>query len=220
MAQITSLFWWAGLALLGLLAVVALALLLRFGNLWLQAIASGARVSLARLLAMSLRQIDVKQIIRARIMGAQAGLWAREGGDRPTGLLEAHYLANGNVMRVMQAIIAAQRAGIDLDFDRAAAIDLAGRDVLEAVQTSVYPKVIDCPDPTYLGKAFLSAVSRDGIELRVHARVTVRTKPSWSEAPPNRRLSRVLAKGSSKPSAKQRRTISSWKGRIGSPKRS
>ena len=85
------------------------------------------------------------------------------------------YLAGGNVMNVIQAIIAAQRAGIDLGFDRAAAIDLAGRDVADAVKTSVYPKVIDCPDSRRSGKSTLSAIAKDGVELRVRTRVTVRT---------------------------------------------
>jgi uncharacterized protein YqfA (UPF0365 family) len=89
--------------------------------------------------------------------------------------LEAHYLAGGNVMNVIHAIIAAHRAGIDLDFDRAAAIDLAGRDVLDAVRTSVHPKVIDCPDPRRSGKTTLSAIAKNGVELRIRARVTVRT---------------------------------------------
>jgi uncharacterized protein YqfA (UPF0365 family) len=99
--------------------------------------------------------------------------------NRRTGIstsrLEAHYLAGGNIMNVMRAIIAAHRANIDLDFDRAAAIDLAGRDVLDAVQTSVYPKVIDCPDPQRSGKNTLSAIAKDGVELKIRARVTVRT---------------------------------------------
>ncbi|HEY2894626.1 MAG TPA: flotillin-like FloA family protein, partial [Pirellulales bacterium] len=85
------------------------------------------------------------------------------------------YLAGGRVQNVISAIIAAHRADIDLDFDRAAAIDLAGRDVLEAVRTSVYPKVIDCPDPTVSKKSHLSAVAKNGVELRIRARVTVRT---------------------------------------------
>jgi uncharacterized protein YqfA (UPF0365 family) len=92
-----------------------------------------------------------------------------------TGHLEAHYLAGGDVMRVIRAIIAAQRARIDLDFDRAAAIDLAGRDVFDAVKTSVDPKVIDCPDPQRSGKNFLSAIAKNGVELKIRARVTVRT---------------------------------------------
>jgi uncharacterized protein YqfA (UPF0365 family) len=101
------------------------------------------------------------------------------GTDPHTGIttkrLEAHYLAGGDVPRVINAIIAAQRADIDLDFDRAAAIDLAGRDVLDAVRTSVYPKVIDCPDPEKSPRATLSAVAKNGVELKIRARVTVRT---------------------------------------------
>jgi len=108
-------------------------------------------------------------------MAMQAGI----GPERETGIstrrLEAHYLAGGNVPHVIRAIIAAQRADIDLDFDRASAIDLAGRDVLDAVQTSVYPKVIDCPDPQRSQKNTLSAIAKNGVELKVRARVTVRT---------------------------------------------
>jgi uncharacterized protein YqfA (UPF0365 family) len=108
-------------------------------------------------------------------MAAQAGLDITSRNGILTQRLEAHYLAGGNVMKVIQAIIAAHRAGIDLDFDRAAAIDLAGRDVQDAVRTSVHPKVIDCPDPRRSGKTTLSAIARDGVELRVRTRVTVRT---------------------------------------------
>ena len=108
-------------------------------------------------------------------MAMQAGV----GTDPDTGIttrrLEAHYLAGGDVPRVINAIIAAHRADIDLDFDRAAAIDLAGRDVLDAVRTSVHPKVIDCPDPEKSGRTTLSAVARNGVELKIRARVTVRT---------------------------------------------
>ena len=108
-------------------------------------------------------------------MAAQAKLDINRQNGISTKRLEAHYLAGGDVMKVTNAIIAANRAGIDLDFDRAAAIDLAGRDVLDAVKTSVYPKVIDCPDPQRSGKATLSAIAKDGVELRIRARVTVRT---------------------------------------------
>jgi uncharacterized protein YqfA (UPF0365 family) len=92
-----------------------------------------------------------------------------------TARLEAHFLAGGNVRNVLTAIIAAHRAGIDLDFDRAAAVDLAGRDVLDAVRTSVSPKVIDCPAPQANGRRMLTAVAKNGVELCVRARVTVRT---------------------------------------------
>ncbi len=146
-----------------------------YGSLWLQAYMSGARVSLFGLIGMSLRQVNARLIVQAKIMARQAGI----GDDPVSGIstrrLEAHYLAGGNVAGVIKAIIAAHRADMDLEFDRAAAIDLAGRDVLGAVQTSVYPKVIDCPDPTQGSSTRLSAVAKNGVELKVRARVTVRT---------------------------------------------
>ena len=108
-------------------------------------------------------------------MAVQAGIGAEKHTGVTTRRLEAHYLAGGNVPNVIKAIIAAHRADIDLDFDRAAAIDLAGRDVLDAVQTSVYPKVIDCPDPKRSQRTTLSAIAKNGVELKVRARVTVRT---------------------------------------------
>jgi uncharacterized protein YqfA (UPF0365 family) len=123
---------------------------------------------------MGFRKVRPQTIVTAKIMAAQAGLNINRRTGINTQKLEAHYLAGGDVMKVINAIIAAQRAGIDLDFDRATAIDLAGRDVLDAVKTSVYPKVIDCPDPRS-GKNFLSAISKDGVELKISARVTVRT---------------------------------------------
>ncbi len=173
-------------SLLMLLAIIALVLLLfvgvivmlNFGSLWVQAYMSNARIRMHQIIGMSLRQVVPRVIVQAKIMAMQAGV----GGDEHTGIttrrLEAHYLAGGNVPNVINAIIAAHRADIDLDFDRAAAIDLAGRDVLEAVRTSVYPKVIDCPDPNSSKKSTLSAVARNGVELRVNARVTVRTNLS------------------------------------------
>ncbi len=148
---------------------------LTYGRLWFQAYMSNAHVSLMSLIGMSLRQVNSRVILQGKIMALQAGV----GSDPTTGIttrrLEAHYLAGGNVPGVINAIIAAHRADIDLDFDRAAAIDLAGRDVLEAVRTSVNPKVIDCPDPVKSKKSHLSAVAKNGVELRIRARVTVRT---------------------------------------------
>ena len=155
------------------LAVAALTMLLlvfNYGQLWFQAYWSKAPVTFLELVGMSLRQVNARTIVQARIMATQAGI----GREIPVRRLEAHSLAGGDVPRVTRAIIAAQRAGLDLDFDKACAIDLAGRDVLDAVQTSVNPKVIDCPDPTS-GKTTLSAVARNGVELRIRARVTVRT---------------------------------------------
>lgn len=169
------------LFLAGVAVVVGLFLLgfilffFRYISLWLQAYMSNAKVSPFELIGMGLRQVNPRVIVDAKIMAMQAGV----GTDPETGIstkrVEAHYLAGGDVPRVINAIIAAQRADIDLDFDRAAAIDLAGRDVLDAVRTSVYPKVIDCPDPDKSAKTTLSAVAKDGVELRIRARVTVRT---------------------------------------------
>jgi uncharacterized protein YqfA (UPF0365 family) len=133
---------------------------------------TGAGISLLDLVMMSFRKVNTPIIVRSKIMSVQARL--TEVYPITTRNLEAHYLAGGNVPRVIQSLIAAHRAKITLDWRTAAAIDLAGRNILEAVQTSVYPKVIDCPD-SKLPEATLSAVCGDGIELRARARVTVRT---------------------------------------------
>jgi uncharacterized protein YqfA (UPF0365 family) len=159
-----------------LLVLAAIAFLtFKFGALWFQAYMSSADVTLASLIGMSLRQVKPSLIVMAKIMGSQAGLSIDRRDGMSTARLEAHYLAGGNVKNVVLAIIAAHRARIDLDFDRAAAIDLAGRDVLEAVRTSVYPKVIDCPAPQAGVARTLSAIAKNGVELRIRARVTVRT---------------------------------------------
>ncbi len=146
-----------------------------YGSQWLQAYMAGADVTILALVGMGFRQVNPRLIVRAKIMAAQAGLDIGRRVGISTSRVEAHYLAGGNVMDVIKSIIAAHRAGIDLDFDRASTIDLAGRDVLDAVQTSVHPKVIDCPDPHRSGKTTLSAIARNGVELRIRARVTVRT---------------------------------------------
>ncbi|MEM9367558.1 MAG: flotillin-like protein FloA [Planctomycetota bacterium] len=148
---------------------------IRYGKLWFQAYMSQADVKLLNLIRMHFTKVNPNVIVQAKVMAAQAGLNIDRRDGISTHRLEAHFLAGGNVMNVTHAIIAAQRAQIPLDFDQAAAIDLAGRDVLDAVQTSVYPKVIDCPDPKRSGKSTLSAITKNGIELRVRARVTVRT---------------------------------------------
>jgi uncharacterized protein YqfA (UPF0365 family) len=129
-------------------------------GLWISALAAGARVSVATLVGMRLRRVVPRRIIMPLIKATKAGL------DLPINKLEAHYLAGGNVDKVVNALIAAQRADISLNFERAAAIDLAGRDVLEAVQMSVNPKVIETP--------LISAIAKDGIELKSITRVTVR----------------------------------------------
>jgi len=159
----------AAAVLVGLVALTMLLLVVSYGQLWFQAYWSKAPVTFFELLGMNLRKVNARTIVQAKIMATQAGL-----GDITASKLEAHYLAGGDVPRVIRALIAAQRADLDLDFDRACAIDLAGRDVLDAVQTSVNPKVIDCPDAAS-GKSTLSAVAKNGVELKIRARVTVRT---------------------------------------------
>ena len=129
-------------------------------GLWISALAAGVKVSITTLIGMRLRRVEPASIILPLVKATKAGL------DLDVGLLEAHYLAGGNVDRVVNALIAAERAGIPLSFERACAIDLAGRNVLEAVQMSVLPRVIETPEVT--------AVAKDGIELKVKARVTVR----------------------------------------------
>lgn len=164
-----------GIIGLALATLLLFAVVLNYGALWFQAYMSGADVTVASLIGMTFRRVESRMIVTAKIMGKQAGLNMDRRGGLSTAQLEAHFLADGNVMNVIRAIIAAHRAGIDLDFDRAAAIDLAGRDVLKAVQTSVSPKVIDCPDPQASGNLTLSAVAKNGVELRIRTRVTVRT---------------------------------------------
>ena len=157
--------------LMGLVIIVGIIfaiMFLYFLNIWIKAVAAGAHISIFNLLGMKLRGIPPALIVNAKIMVVKAGLKIE------TSELEAHYLARGNVMRVVQALIAADKANIALSFQRAAAIDLAGRDILEAVHMSVIPKVIDAPDPTK-GKPTVDAVAMNGIQLLAKARVTVRT---------------------------------------------
>ncbi len=156
------------IAVMGVLVLIFFAVFLRFFSLWIRALLSGARVSLFSLVGMSLRKVNPSIIVDSRIMAVKAGLGIS------TNELETHYLAGGSVVRVVQALIAANKASIALTFQRATAIDLAGRDVLDAVQTSVMPKVIDCPDPAK-GAGTVAAVAMDGIQLKAKARVTVRT---------------------------------------------
>jgi uncharacterized protein YqfA (UPF0365 family) len=172
--------WWMFVvyAIAAVALIIGLALIVFipiYGKLWFQAFMSDADVSFSSLVGMGFRQVNPRVILQAKIMATQAGLDINRRAGISTARLEAHYLAGGNVMDVIRAIIAAHRADIDLDFDRAAAIDLAGRDVMDAVRTSVHPKVIDCPDPRRSGKTTLSAIAKNGVELRIRARVTVRT---------------------------------------------
>jgi uncharacterized protein YqfA (UPF0365 family) len=158
-----------------LFGIVMFFLMVKYFKIWLQAYMSNARVSFFSLIGMGLRQVNSRVIVEGKIMAMQAGVGTDPNSGITTRRLEAHYLAGGDVPRVINAIIAAQRADIDLDFDKAAAIDLAGRDVLDAVRTSVNPKVIDCPNPEKSDRATLSAVAKNGVELKIRARVTVRT---------------------------------------------
>jgi uncharacterized protein YqfA (UPF0365 family) len=153
----------------GLLVVfVFLIIFLKFFKLWIQAYFSGAKISLFELVGMWLRKVNASVIVQSKIALVQAGI------PIDTKDLEAHYLAGGRVVKVMRALIAADRARIPMDFKTAAGIDLAGRDVEEAIQTSVNPKVIDCPDPKK-DKREVAAVAKDGIQVLARARVTVRT---------------------------------------------
>jgi uncharacterized protein YqfA (UPF0365 family) len=162
-------------AILLVLAVVAVivglvfaVLLINFFNLYLQAMLSKAYVPFFSLVAMRLRRVNPTVIVQSRITAVKAGI------NLPTNDLEGHYLAGGNVVRVVEALIAATKANIELTWKKATAIDLAGRDILDAVQTSVNPKVIDCPGAQSTSQT-VNAVAMDGIQLKAKARVTVRT---------------------------------------------
>ncbi|MFN4242951.1 MAG: flotillin-like protein FloA [Tepidisphaerales bacterium] len=156
------------MVVLAIIALVVLAIIWNFLSIYIRALVSGAKVGLLDLIGMRLRGINPAAIVDARIQAVRAGL------DIGTQQMESHVLARGNVQRVVNAMIAASKANIDLSWNTATAIDLAGRDILDAVQTSVNPKVIDVPNPA-LGRSTIDAVSRDGIQLKVKARVTVRT---------------------------------------------
>ncbi len=151
------------LILLAVIAIAIIILLFFVGSaisLWVQALVSGAHVGLLNIVFMRFRKVPPKLIVTSKIMAVKAGL------EFSTDSLESHFLAGGNVSRVVQALIAADKANMELEFNRAAAIDLAGRDVLEAVQMSVNPKVIETP--------LVAAMAKDGIQLKAVSRVTVR----------------------------------------------
>jgi uncharacterized protein YqfA (UPF0365 family) len=155
----------------GLLILAGMAIVVgRYFSLWLQAKVTGTHIGLLSLVMMSLRKVDPRLIVQCKVMAVQAGL-----ADFPTNAIEAQHLAGGNVHRITLALIVAHRAGIDLDWDTATAVDLAGRDILKAVQVSVNPRVINCPDPESANGGTLDGVAKDGIQLKVRVRVTVRT---------------------------------------------
>ena len=157
----------AFLVIIGIIGLVVFLLFLKFFRLWLQARLSRADVKFSELIGMWLRKVDTRTIVLSKITAVQAGL------ELTTRDLESHYLAGGRVANVVRALIAANRANIDLSLKTATAIDLAGRDILDAVQTSVNPRVIDCPDPEK-SRGTIDAVAQDGIQLKAKARVTVR----------------------------------------------
>jgi uncharacterized protein YqfA (UPF0365 family) len=168
----THIFSLAVLFVLLIFGLAIMAVLARYFRLYIQSVTSGAGIGMFDLMGMTFRKVNPAVIVRSKIMAVQAGLGEETGITSKA--LEAHYLAGGNVPQVIKAIIAANKAKtIDLSFKLATAIDLAGRNVLEAVQTSVYPKVIDCP-ALNSARSTLDAVARNGIQLKVKARVTVR----------------------------------------------
>lgn len=161
-----------GIIALAFLVLIACIFFAKYFNLWIQAKMTEANVGIFELVGMSFRKVNPNIIVRSKIMAIQAGLGEKDGVT--TKSLEAHYLAGGSVPNVVRALIAANRADIPLSYKRAAAIDLAGRNIYEAVQTSVNPKVIQCPDPAQ-GRQTIDGVAKNGIQLKVKAKVTVRT---------------------------------------------
>ena len=157
-----------GFIVIGIIGITIIALIWNAFWLWWQAILSNAPVSLLQIIFMRFRKVRPATIVRVRITAKKAGI------DLSADELEAHYLAGGDVERVVQALISASKANIELSYDRTCAIDLAGRDVKEAVGTSVNPKVIDVPSSA-MARATIDAIAGDGIQLKVKARVTVRT---------------------------------------------
>ncbi|WP_428937674.1 flotillin-like protein FloA [Fontivita pretiosa] len=163
----SALFWGIMIVLLIVLLVI-FAVLFQFIGLYIRALVSGAHVSFIDLIGMKLRKVNATLIVNSRIQATRAGLNVSQAE------METHVLAGGDLLRVINAMIAASKANIDLSWQNATAIDLAGRDILDAVQTSVNPKVIDVPSAA-MGRATIDAVAKDGIQLKVKARVTVRT---------------------------------------------
>jgi len=174
-----------------LVILVVLFVVISFINVWIYAFAAKAHVTFLNMVGMKLRKVSPGLIVEALVRLKKAGLFKITTDD-----LEAHYLAGGDVSNVVNALIAADKAGIALTFEQAAAIDLAGRDVFEAVRMSVLPKVIDCPDPAK-GRTTVDAVAKDGIQVKPRlASRCVPTSSAWSAVPPRRRSSPVSARAS------------------------
>ena len=158
----------------GLILLIFAVMFATVARLWFRAWMSGASIGPVHLIVMKLKRIDPEKIVDCRVNAVQSGL----ADEITTAAMESHMLAGGRVPEVVRAMIAAQRAQIALDWDTASAIDLAGRNVHEAVQTSVRTKVIDCPDPARSSRPTLDGIAKDGIQLKAKARVTVRTNIS------------------------------------------
>jgi uncharacterized protein YqfA (UPF0365 family) len=162
--------WQIVVGVIGLVvALIFLFVFFSFVQLWIQCLLTGAKIGIVDMIRMKLCKVDYSMIVRQKIALVQAGVKVS------TQEMEAHVLSRGNVQKVVGAVIAAHKAAMDLPWRVAAAIDLAGRDVYEAVKRSVDPKVIDCPDPSK-SRGTLDGVCRNGIQLKARARVTVRTK--------------------------------------------
>jgi uncharacterized protein YqfA (UPF0365 family) len=161
--------WWIAVGIAGLILFAILVVIAQFSRLWLQAYMSNAGVTFYDLIGMRLRKVELTTIVFAKIQLVKAGIHDMSVND-----LESHYLAGGRVVNVTRAMIAANRAVLALDWRKACAIDLAGRDITDAINTSVNPKVIDVPAPEQ-SRQSIDAVAIDGIQLKAKARVTVRT---------------------------------------------
>ncbi|HYE63515.1 MAG TPA: flotillin-like protein FloA [Phycisphaerales bacterium] len=159
---------WVVIGIVGLVLFFVFIFLLQFISLYIQAMTSNAHVGMLDMIGMKLRKVDIRTVVINRIRAVKSGM------DIPTNMIETHYLAGGRVSNVISAMIAARGARIELPWNIATAIDLAGRDILDAVHTSVNPKVIDCPSANG-PRGTIDAVAKDGIQLKVKARVTVRT---------------------------------------------
>jgi len=168
--------WTEGMTILAvggtIFVLILLAVAFSYFRLWVQCWLTQARIGILDLIGMTFRKVDPRIIVRSKIMAVKAGIYDDSGVT--SAALEAHYLSGGNVPLVIRAMVAARKAKtIEVTFREASAIDLAGRDILESVQTSVYPRVIDCP-ARESAKRTLDAVAKNGIQLKVKARVTVR----------------------------------------------
>jgi uncharacterized protein YqfA (UPF0365 family) len=168
LAQAVNPIWWIIISVVVIILLVFIGFVWRFFSLWVQGFSARAGITMFDLIGMSLRKVNAQVIVLSKIRAVQSGL------SVSTREMESHYLSGGHVPNVVTALIAANRADIQLSWKRATAIDLAGRDILAAVQTSVNPKVIDCPNPAS-GRTTIDAVAKDGIQLKAKARVTVRT---------------------------------------------